>query len=151
MRSVAAVVDRVVEGFATEGRLSGVDVRARLEGAAAGVMVDDRDVSLIVSSGVLATLPIVDQSHIDRPVILVTASSGTGGWVRFVIAQAAAPTPAALAARFFDEAYSERTGGWCAVACARAVKAVAERAGGAASFDVDSHGHSSLTVQLPSA
>jgi hypothetical protein len=147
--SLASVVDRVVDGFATEGRLNGVDVRGRIEGAAAGVTVDDHEVSLIVSSGVLGTLPLVDHRHIERPVILVTASKGPAGWVRLAIEQTAAAAPAALAARFFDEDYSDRSGGWCAVACAHAVKAVAERMGGAAAFAVDLHGHSTLTVEIP--
>jgi hypothetical protein len=108
-------------------------------------------VSLIVSSGVLGTLPLVDHTHIDRPAILVTASKGPAGGVRLAIEQTAVPVTATLAARFFDEDYGERSGGWCAVACARAVKTVAERLGGIAAFDVDSHGHSSLTVDLPGA
>jgi ParB/RepB/Spo0J family partition protein len=147
--SLASAVERTVEGFATEGRLSGVDVRARIEGAAAGVKVDHHDVSLIVSSGVLATLPLVDHTHIDRPAILVTASRGAAGHVRLAIEQSSVPSPGALATRFFDEHYADRSGGWCAVACAMAVKAVAERMGGAAAFSVDAHGGSSLAVDLP--
>ena len=148
--SLASIIDRVVDGFAPEGRLNGVDVRRRIEGAAAGVMVDDHDVSLIVASGVLSMLPLVDHTHIDRPTILVTASNGAAGWVRLGIEQSAAPTPTVLAERFFDEATGDRTGGWCAVSCAVAVKRTAERLGGAAAFGADSHGHSSLTVDLPS-
>lgn len=151
MRSLTSVIDRIVDGFAAEGRLNAVDVRARFDGAAAGAMVDDHEVSVVVSSGVLGMLPTVDQADMDRPAIVVTASGGADSSVRMAIAQTAAPTPPALAARFFDEAYSDRVGGWCAVACARAVKAVAERAGGSASFEVDSQGHSSLVVQLPCA
>ena len=149
LRPLASVLDRVVDGFAIEGRLSGADVRAKIDGAAAGVMVEDYAVSLIVSSGVLRTLQTVDHADIDRPAILVTASIGRTGWLRLVIAQAAAPAPAGLATAFFDEADGDRAGGWCAVACARAVKAATERLGGTAGFGVDSHGHGSLTVELP--
>ena len=151
MRSLTSVINRVVDGFAAEGRLNAVDVRARFDGAAAGAMVDDHAVSVVVASGVLGMLPTVDQADADRPAVVVTASSGGDSSVRLAIAQTAAPTPPALAARFFDEAYTDRVGGWCAVVCARAVKVITERAGGAASFEVDSQGHSSLVVQLPCA
>ncbi len=146
MRALASVIDRVVDGFAAEGRVNGVEVGASIEGVAAGIAVNEHDVSLILSSGVLATLPLLEHARVDRPAIAITASSETTGSVRIVIAQTAAPAPAALARRFFDEASSDRTGGWCAVACALAVKTVAERAGGAADFDVDAHGHTSLSV-----
>jgi hypothetical protein len=151
LRALAAVVDRVVDGFANEARLTGVDVRARVEGAAAGVPVDELDLSTVVSSGVLAMLPLVDEADVDRATILVGASSGSAGSVRVVVSQSGAPTPAALATRFFDETYGERPGGWCAVVCARAVQAVAERAKGTATFDIDPQGHCSLTIDLPSA
>jgi ParB/RepB/Spo0J family partition protein len=148
-RALASAIDQVVDGFAAEGRLSGVDVRGRAEGAAAGLAIDSHDVSLTLSIGVLALLPIVEHARVDRPAIIVTGSSGAGGAARFVITQNVAPVPHALAERFFDDAHSERAGGWCAVACALAVKARAERGGGTAAFDVDSQGHSSLTIQYP--
>jgi hypothetical protein len=148
-RSLASAIDHVVDGFAAEARLSGVDVRGRIEGAAAGVAVNGPGVSLIVSSGVLAMLPIVDHAPVDRPAIVITGSSAAPGFVRLVVAQSVALVPATLAARFFDDAYSDRIGGWCALACALAVKALAERTGGAAAFDVDAQGHSALTIQYP--
>ena len=146
-----AVIDRVVGGFANEGRLSGVDVSARVKRKAAGTRVDDRDLSLIVSSGVLATIPLVDQAHVDRPAILVSASKTSDGRVRLAIEQACAPAPAALGGRFFDEDYGDRAGGWCAVACALAVKSVAERLGASAAFGVDPNGHTRLTIEWTSA
>jgi ParB/RepB/Spo0J family partition protein len=149
-RSLASAIDFVVDGFAAEGRLNGVAVRARIEGAAAGAAVSGHDVSLIVSSGVLAMLPIVDLAHVEQPAIIVTASSAAGS-VRVVIAQNAASTPAALAGRFFDETCGDRPGGWCALACALATKSVAERLGGTAAFDIDSDGHSRVTIQVPHA
>jgi ParB/RepB/Spo0J family partition protein len=151
LRSLASAIEHVTDGFAAEGRLNGVAVRARVEGAAAGVVVNGHHVSLMVSSAVLATLPLVDDVHVDQPAILVTGSSGAAGSVRLVIAQRAAAVPATLAARFFDETYSERVGGWCALACALAVKAATERVGGTAAFDIDAHGHSSVSIQFPPA
>jgi hypothetical protein len=148
-RSLGTVIDRVVDGFASEGRLNGAGVCAGVEGAAAAVMVDEQDVSLIVSSGVLATIPIVEQSPADRPAVLVRAVAAAPGSVRISIDQDAAQVPAWLAGRFFDETSSDRPGGWCAVACAVALEAAAERAGGTAAFRVDANGHSSLTVQFP--
>ncbi len=151
-RALASAIDQVTDGFAAEGRLNGVAIRARIEGAAAGAAVNGHDVSLIVSSAVLATLPIVEHAHLDQPAILVSGSSGAApGSIRLVIAQRAAPAPAALAGRFFDETYSDRMGGWCALACALAVKTATERLGGTAAFDIDAEGHSSVTVQFPHA
>jgi ParB/RepB/Spo0J family partition protein len=151
LRSLASAIEHVADGFAAEGRLNGVAVRARIEGAAAAIIVNGHDVSLIVSSAVLATLPIVDQPHVEQPVVVVTGSNGVAGSVRLVVAQSAAPAPPALAGRFFDETYSDRVGGWCAVACALAVKAAAERLGGTAGFELDAQGHSSVRIQFPHA
>jgi ParB-like chromosome segregation protein Spo0J len=147
--ALASVVDRVVEGFASEGRLSGVEVHGRIDGAVAGATVDRDETALIVSSGVLATLPLVDHTCVDRPTILVTASNGSAGHVRVAIEQQSAPVSATLAARFFDRDYNDRSGGWCAVACASAVKMVGERIGAGVAFGVDSYGYSRLTVDLP--
>lgn len=150
-RVLAGVIDHVIDGFSAEGRLNGVDVRARIDGAAAGIAVQEQEVALIISSGVLATLPLVDQGHVDQPAIVVAATNGAAGSARIIVGQTAAPAPAALAGRFFDEDYNDRAGGWVAVACALAVRIVAERAGGAAAFEVDSQGHTSLVVQFPHA
>jgi ParB/RepB/Spo0J family partition protein len=147
-RSLASAIEQAADGFAAEGRLNGVAVRTRIEGAAAGVAVNAHDVALIVSSAVLATLPLFDRVQVDQPAIVVSGSSGPAGPVRLSIAQSVAPVPSALAEKFFDESYSDRAGGWCALACALAVKAVTERAGGAAAFEIDAHGHSSIAVHF---
>jgi ParB/RepB/Spo0J family partition protein len=147
---LVTVIERVVGGFANEARLSGVDVSARVKRKAAGTTVDDRDLSLIVSSGVLATMSLVDQTHVDRPAILVSASKTAEARVRLVIEQTCAHAPAALAGRFFDEGYGDRAGGWVAVACALAVQTAAERLGASAACTVDSNGHTSLAIEWTS-
>jgi len=150
-RSLASAIEQVADGFAAEGRLNGVALRTRIDGAVAGVAVNAHDVSLIVSSAVLATLPLFDHVHIDQPAIVVSGSSGAGDVVRLAVTQSVAPVPPALTGKFFDETYADRAGGWCALACALAVKAAAERAGGVAAFEVDAQGHSGITIQFAPA
>ncbi len=146
--SLSSVIDRVVEGFAPEIRLSGIDVTARVKDPS-GTLVAEHDVALIVSAAMLATIWLVEYTADNRRSILVSASTAEQDGIRIVVAHGTATVSADLAVRFFEQETADRPDSWCAACCARTVKLVAERLGGTARFEVDSQREVRTVVKLP--
>jgi ParB-like nuclease domain len=141
-RSLASIVDQVIDGFGPECRLSGVTLRAQIDNAPA-VFLNDYPVFAGLSGAVLAMLPLVERA--EAPIITLKVSTAVDS-VLVEIIQTAVPVPAGLAARFFTDTSSDRAGGWSAVTGAMAVKALAERHGGTATFEAGSQAGGSIRV-----
>ena len=146
VRSVSSIVEQVIEGFGAESRLNGVTIRAHLADGVSWMMLQEHEALVGLSSAVLATLPLLE--HVEQPTIAIRVAATHPDLVTLAVAQTAVPVPLALARRFFDEMSNDRAGGWCAVASALAVKVVAERHGGTATFDVRPNGDASFKMQL---
>jgi hypothetical protein len=148
-RPLAAVVDEVVAGFATEARLAGFSIRAEFVSGASSSSLNGHDVIAGLSGALLATIPLVESQHAGT--IVVSISTAVDGSTVFQVIPGPAPVAGGLAHRFFDESSGDRPGGWSATAGAVATKAFAERHRGNASFDVGSDGRGSLRIRVPHA
>jgi len=137
-RPLAAVVDEVVAGFATEARLGGFTVRAEFPSGAASSAINGHDIVAGLSGALIATIPLVE-SAADGAIGVTVSAAGDGSTI-FLVTPGPASIPNGVAHRFFDESSSDRPGGWCAVAGALAAKAFAERHRGNASCEIGSDG-----------
>ena len=144
-RSLPSVIDRVIDGFSAESRLSGVALRAELTDGVPALAINDDEILVGLAGAVLAVLPIVE--HVERPAVSIRLRAAAPSVV-LDVTQTGARVPSTLAQRFFDPASSDRPGGWCALAGALAAKTAAERHGGSASFESDLNGGGSLRIQL---
>jgi hypothetical protein len=141
-RSLASIVDQVIDGFAPECRLSGVTLRAQIDSAPT-FFLNDYPVFAGLSGAVLAKLALVENAP--APLITLKVSTALDSVVVEVI-QTSTPVPASLAGRFFADTSVDRAGGWSSVAGAMAVKALAERHGGTATFEAGGQIGSSIRV-----
>jgi hypothetical protein len=141
-RSLSGIVDQVIEGFGPECRLSGVTMRAQIDSMPA-LFLNDYEVFVGLSGAVLAMLPLVEKA--EQPTITIKVSTALDA-VLVEISQASVPVPVGLARRFFEDASSDRAGGWSAVVGAMALKAIAERHGVAATFEAGTQSGASIRV-----
>jgi len=148
-RPLAAVVDEVVAGFATEARLGGFTVRAEFPSGAASSAINGHDIVAGLSGALIATIPLVE-SAADGAIGVTVSAAGDGSTI-FLVTPGPASIPNGVAHRFFDESSSDRPGGWCAVAGALAAKAFAERHRGNASCEIGSDGRGGVRIRVPHA
>lgn len=141
-RSLASIIDQVIDGFEPECRLSGVTLRAQIDTAPA-VFLNDHPVFAGLSGAVLAMLSLVE--NVEAPVITLKVSTAVDSVLVEVI-QTSAAVPVGLAGRFFSDTSIDRAGGWSSVAGAMAVKALAERHGGTATFEAGGQAGASIRV-----
>ena len=143
-RSLAAIVDDVIGGFAAETSLSGVALRAEIPGGLSASGLDEGQLSAGLAGALLATLPLVGNAV--RPTVIVRASTTDAAGVSLDVIQQDAAVSLRLAAGFFDDDPStDRAGGYAAALGAIAAKAAAEKHGGRATFEALDHG-SRLTI-----
>jgi hypothetical protein len=141
-RSLPGIVDQVIEGFGPECRLSGVTLRAQIDNAPA-VFLNDYQVFAGLSGAVLAMLPLVERA--EAPIITLKVSTALDS-VLVEIIQTSVPVPAGPPGWFFADTSGDRAGGWSAAAGAMALKALAERHGGTATFETIAQGGASIRV-----
>jgi hypothetical protein len=145
-RALASMVDEVIDGFAPECALNGVVLEAQIRDDVSSSGLNDRELIAALAAGVIAMLPLVERAV--RPTIVVKASNMTNGALSLSLSQSDAPVAERTARSFFDAAdAASGSSGPAATTCARAVKALAERHGGAASFEVVPNG-ATLTMIL---
>jgi hypothetical protein len=146
-RTLSAIADEVIEGFRAEGRLNDFIIRAVIRDDLLLSGVNDRELLAGLSGAVLATLPLVE--HAVRPTVWSKSAAGASdaGTVVLEVVQSDASVSGGLARYYFDdEAPHVRPGGSAAVAGAKAAKALAERYGGTATFDVLPNGGTALRM-----
>jgi len=145
-RALASIVDDVIDGFAPECALNGVMLQAQIRDDVSSSGLNDRELLGAVACGVIAMLPLVERAV--RPTIVVKASNTTNGALMLSLSQSDAPVNERIARGFFDSAdAASLPGGAAPATCARAVKALAERHGGTASFELHPNG-AALTMIL---
>jgi hypothetical protein len=138
-RSIASIVDEVIDGFAAESRLCGVVVRADIREAISSSGLNHTQIVAGLTGAVIAMLPIVER--VVRPTVIIRASNTGAAGVSLEVVQTDARVAPGLAARFFDDDGSlDRPGGYTAMLGALAAKAVAEAHGGAATFEAANNG-----------
>jgi hypothetical protein len=146
-RRLSTVLDEVVDGFGPESRLNAFSIRAHIADEATSSGLNHHELQAGLAAALLATLPLIEP--VPQASVQVTATTSGAGSVVVDVAQAAATVPAELARRFFDEDTAGlRAGGWSAVAGALAVRALADRYRGSATFDAGPHGGSTLRIEL---
>jgi len=142
-RALTTIVDEVIDGFAPEARLGGIDLRVDIREALSSSGLNHRQLFAGLIGALMATLPLVEQ--IVRATVTIKAS-GTGGGVLIEVSQTDVPVDSRLVKRFFqDDPSLDRPGGYAATLGALVVKAVAGHHGGDATFESIDHG-SRLTM-----
>jgi ParB-like chromosome segregation protein Spo0J len=134
-RSIAGIIDEVVEGFAVECRLASVTLRVEVREALSSAGLNDRQIAAGLAGALMAVLPLV--ANTVRPTIVIHAANTNGNEIVIeVIQHNALVTPHAVE-RFFD---SNRPQDDPATIGALAVKALAEAHDGRAVFEALSDG-----------
>lgn len=142
-RALATIVDEVINGFAPEARLGGIDLRVDIREALTSSGLNHRQLFAGLIGALMATLPLVEQT-VEGAVTI--KASGAGGGVLFEVIQTDVPIDPRLMKRFFqDDPSLDRPGGYAATLGALVVKAVAGQHGGEAAIEAIDHG-SRLTM-----
>ena len=132
-RPLAFILGQVRMGFASECRLNGVTLQMQSNDWNAVVAVDEPAVIAGIGGALVATLGLLSQS--EGGVVTINAQAA-GGELRAVeISQNDATVPPAMASRFFDAAWTERTGGWLAALGAATARSAAQLHGGDATVE----------------
>jgi hypothetical protein len=125
---LGSLLQRIREGFQSESRLSGIDIQVIVPDWNVSAVVDEENLSAGVTGAVVATLGLLER--VGSGAISLIASAGPGGAPSIDIAQDAARVSSETANRFFDPAWTDRPGGWPAVAGALTARTVAQQHGG---------------------
>ncbi len=133
-RSLAGIVDEVLEGFGPEARLAGISIRAETREDLSSSGLSTEHLLPGIAGGLLATIALAAQTT--NPTIIVKSSSPAAGAVALDIGLPDVAMAQRLIARFFDpELASERPGGQAAAIGALATQALANRHGGTVAFE----------------
>jgi hypothetical protein len=131
-RPIGGVLSRLREGFAAECRLNSLALHVHVPDWNAAVAVDEQDLIVGLTGAIVSTIALLGDS--DGATVKVTATA-TGGELRTVeVSQDEVPVPTAVAGRFFDPVWAERSGGWLAGFGAWTARKVAQRHGGDAAL-----------------
>jgi hypothetical protein len=145
-RLVGAVLARVRDGFAADGRLRGVEVTMHVADWNATLDLDEEALVAAIAGAVVATAGVME--GIESPRVLVTARPMGDGDLVIDVSQDAVTVDPADAERFFDAARPERLGGRLAAIGASAARVVAERHAGEAAFVSDAGRGSAVRLTL---
>jgi ParB/RepB/Spo0J family partition protein len=121
--SLAAVVDRALEGFAAERRLSGVSVQVEMADAPMVVHGDQDWLTVGLSGAIGGMLALVQSATAPALTVSLTASTSRSSIV-VEIAQHTVTVPTWGLSQFFDVAWIDRPGGYQAAAELAAAKKV---------------------------
>jgi light-regulated signal transduction histidine kinase (bacteriophytochrome) len=144
-RAVSTVLDELIDGFAAESRMAGVVIRADVSSERASARVNAPELIAGLSGALLATLPLVEQAS--HPVISILVSATDEAGLVAEVSQFSHAIAPSLAERFFDGDARDRPGGHVAAVGALAVRALAERHAGKATFEGTDRG-SRLSITL---
>jgi light-regulated signal transduction histidine kinase (bacteriophytochrome) len=142
-RLLGAVLSRVRDGFAADGRLSGVDVLLQVADWNATADLDEEALVAAVSGAIVATAGLME--GVESPPVALRACADEST-LTIEVAQDAVVVDAADAERFFETTRPDRIGGRPAAIGAAAARVVAQRHAGDATFVAD--GGRGSTVRL---
>jgi hypothetical protein len=134
-RSIAGIIDEVVDGFAVECRLANVTLRVEVRDVLSSAGLNDRQLAAGLAGALLAVLPLVANTF--RPTIVIHATNANGNETVIEVIQRNAPVTAHAVERFFDRSRPQDDP---AMIGALAVKALAEAHDGRAVFEALSEG-----------
>jgi hypothetical protein len=134
-RFIASIFDEIIEGFATECRLSGVTIRADVREALSSTGLQDAQLAAGVSGALLAVLPLVE--HTVRPSIVIKASNTNSHEMVVEVLQTSAHVPAHAIETFFD---GDQGADDTAAIGALAARALSQAHDGYATFEPLPHG-----------
>ena len=131
-RRLGVVLTRVVEGFAPESRLLGVDIQMLLPDWNVQASLDEDALVAGLTGAVIATLGVMGQPR--GAVVTIMAAPPASGEVTIDVAQEHVSPPIEGVSRFFDPLWRDRSGGPAAAIGAWATRAAAVRHGGDATL-----------------
>lgn len=129
-RSIAGIIDEVVDGFAVESRLANVTIRVEVRDVLSSAGLNDCQLAAGLAGALMAVLPLVANTF--QPTIAIHATNANGNETVIEVIQHNAPVPPHLVERFFD---GSRPQDDPATIGALAVKALAEAHDGRAVFE----------------
>jgi hypothetical protein len=134
-RSIAGIIDEVVDGFAVECRLANITLRVEVRDVLSSAGLNDSQLVAGLAGALMAVLPLV--ANTSEPTIVIQATNANGNeTVIEVIQHNARVTPRAVE-RFFDNSRPQNDP---AMIGALAAKALAEAHDGGAVFEALSDG-----------
>jgi hypothetical protein len=150
--SLATVFSQVLEGFAPERRLSGVDVSIELGEGPHIVPADPQWLSVGLSSALAAMLALVQGPRVKSPALRVAiAASPSRSSVMLEISQQAVAVPPWTIGRFFDAQWTDRPGGSQAAMELAAARKVVHLHRGGIEIVPGERGGCRLVLLLPAA
>ncbi len=145
-RLLGAVLARVRDGFAADGRLRGVAVSLNVADWNLTGDFDEEALVAGVSGAVVATAGLLEA--VELPQITIAARSTGMSDVAIDVTQNGVAVDAVDADAFFDAEKPDRLGGRAAAIGAAAARAVARRHAGDATFEADAVSGSTLRLTL---
>jgi hypothetical protein len=145
-RLVGAVLSRVRDGFAADGRLRGVEVTMQVADWNATLDLDEEALVAAVAGAVIATSGVME--GIESPRVVVTARPMGESDLVIDVSQDAVTVDPADAERFFDASRPDRLGGRLAAIGASAARVVAQRHAGDAVLVSDAGRGSTVRLTL---
>lgn len=134
-RSIAGIIDEIVDGFAVECRLANVTVRVEARDVLSSAGLNDGQLAAGLAGALMAVLPLVANTF--QPTIVIHATNANGNETVIEVIQHTAPVTPHAVERFFD---SSRPQDDQAMIGALAAKALAEAHDGRAVFEALSDG-----------
>jgi len=145
-RLLGAVLARVRDGFAADGRLSGVGVTLNVADWNLSGDFDEEALVAGVAGAVVATAGLMDA--VDSPHVSIVVHAADGADVAIDVMQDAVNVDRADADAFFEPARPDRLGGQLAATGAALARAVARRHAGDATFEADAGRGSTVRLTL---
>jgi ParB/RepB/Spo0J family partition protein len=144
--AVATAIDQVRKALAPEFRLAGVALHATFADGVGSDPVDEYVFGTGLTGAIVAMLPVVDLA--DRPVIQIrSARLQSSTTVELSCGNVSMPRD--WVRRVFDDAWTDRPGGWEAHLGAVCAKAAAERLGGEVTMTTPANGGVALKLRIP--
>ena len=145
------LVDEVLSVFAPQRRLLGVDLSVETDDPPATLRADDHLMALAVGGAVGAVFALLQEAEGSCLRLRLTAAASRPSTLILDIAQDAVVVPRSALARFFDQTWVDRPGGYAAAVGLSAARRVAELHQGQLDVAWGEAGGYRLTLVIPNA
>ena len=145
------LVDEALSVFAPQRRLLGVDLSVETDDPPATLRADDHLMALAVGGAVGAMFALLQEAEGSRLRLRLTAAASRPSTLILDIAQDAVVVPRSALARFFDQTWVDRPGGYAAAVGLSAARRVAELHQGQLDVAWSEAGGCRLTLVIPNA
>ncbi len=144
-RSLASLIDDVIDGFGPECRLSGLTICSEMIDAPSSSGINGAQLGSGLAGALLATIPLVER--VAHPTICIRTQNRGTGRLTIELTQGDAPVSQSIVDRFFDVDSVDRPGGPAAAIGALAAQALADAYAGESKFEATDSG-SRLTIGM---